>query len=39
MKQEKKKEVKKCDHKEFDRKRVMDFSFNVCRKCGFQWKA
>ena len=32
-----KKEVK-CDHKDYEEKRVMDFSFYVCKKCGYQWK-
>lgn len=37
---EKVKKVKKvkCDHKEKQEKRVMDFSFYVCKKCGYQWK-
>lgn len=30
---------KECFHKDSSIKQVMDFSFLVCNKCGFQWKA
>ncbi len=28
----------KCDHTKYTTKQVMDFRFNVCNVCGFQWK-
>lgn len=27
-----------CKHEEYEVKRVMDFVFCVCKKCGKQWK-
>jgi ribosomal protein S14 len=32
------KQSTQCQHDKFDRRQVMDFSFNVCRDCGHQWK-
>jgi len=28
-----------CNHKEYEKKTIMDFSFYVCENCGHQWKA
>ena len=28
-----------CNHREYSKKTIMDFSFYVCKECGFQWKA
>ena len=28
-----------CLHASFEQKQVMDFRFNICRECGYQWKA
>ena len=30
---------KPCEHLDYVKKRVMDFDFYVCERCGFQWKA
>jgi len=27
-----------CFHKKFYRSTVMDFSFYICKDCGFQWE-
>lgn len=28
-----------CKHKNFNKNTVMGFSFNICKQCGYQWKA
>ena len=38
MSEVKESKASKCNHKYFDVKGVMDFSFAVCKKCGHQWK-
>ena len=27
-----------CTHKNYETKKVMDFVFNICLDCGYQWK-
>ena len=31
-------ESEKCQHANFERRQVMDFSYNHCRDCGREWR-
>ena len=28
---------KDCKHEHYHKEHIMDFAFNVCRDCGYQW--
>jgi len=39
MNKEAERATEKCDHSDYYTRTLMGFTFHVCRKCGYQWKA